>query len=81
MHRYRVHVVTWMQTVIVSCDYHPLFLSSLALLDVLINTVEVSYNNLSLCNTRAVVLYILWYQLVSHKALIFSSYHDTHEST
>jgi len=57
-----------MQTVIVSCNYHPLFLNSLALLNELINTVKLGYNNLDLCSTWSVVLYIFWYQLIPHKA-------------
>jgi len=35
-----------------------------------INTVELGYNDLGLCDT-SVVLYILWCQLIPHKARVF----------
>ena len=34
------------------------------------NTVELGYNNRSLCDTLAVALHLLWYQLISHKARV-----------
>jgi len=34
-------------------------------------TVELGYNNLSLHDTSAIVLYLLWYQLIPHKACCF----------
>jgi len=33
--------------------------------------VELSYNNLGLCDTVDITFYILWYQLVSHTARVF----------
>ena len=35
------------------------------------NTVEVSYNDLSLCETSSVALYILWYQQILQNAQVF----------
>jgi len=32
------------------------------------NTVELGYNNCGLCDTLAVALHLLWYQLIPHKS-------------
>ena len=37
----------------------------------LLNTVGLGYNNLSLCNTLGLMVYIYWYQLIPHKACVF----------
>jgi len=34
----------------------------------LMNGVELGYNNRVLCDTLAVALHLLWYQLIPHKA-------------
>jgi len=34
-------------------------------------TTELSYNDLDLCETSFITLYILWYQLISNKASVF----------
>jgi len=34
-------------------------------------TVELGYNVFGLCSTLAIVLYILWYQLIPHKSHVF----------
>jgi len=36
--------------------------------------VELCYNNLSLCTTASVALYILWYQPITHKVLLSMTY-------
>jgi hypothetical protein len=35
------------------------------------NTVELVYNNLGFCDNWAIMLYVLWYQLIPHKASFF----------
>jgi len=34
------------------------------------NTVELAYNDLGLCDTSAITLYIPWYQLIARKARV-----------
>jgi len=36
----------------------------------LMNAVELGYNNHVLCDTLAVPLHLLWYQLIPHKACV-----------
>jgi hypothetical protein len=36
-----------------------------------VGTVELGYNELGFCNALSVTLYILYYQLISHKACVF----------
>ena len=38
---------------------------------IVIYTAELSYNDLGLCYTSAITLYILWYKLTPHKAHVF----------
>ena len=37
----------------------------------LVYTVELDYNDLGLCDTSSVALYIQWYQLIPRKACVF----------
>ena len=34
-------------------------------------TDDLGYNDVGLCNTLAIALYVLWYQLITHKARVF----------
>jgi hypothetical protein len=34
-------------------------------------TIELGYNNLDLCDTSDITLYIQWYQMISYKACVF----------
>ena len=39
--------------------------------DDITNAVELGYNDLGLCDTSSITLYILWYQLIPQKSLFF----------
>jgi len=40
-------------------------------MDTVTYTVELGYIDLDLCDTSSIASYILWYQLVPHKARVF----------
>lgn len=46
---------------------------------IVIYTAELSYNDLGLCYTSVITLYILWYKLILHKAHVFQACLEQHK--